>query len=129
MSTTLTPLPTGLEQANDLLADYARRTNSIHRTSSEQLDDLCTTQEAVVFAHLRDMWLCGQAESLVITPDVVDRQIDLATIEPLSADERDRVADEVMNSTELLELMDAARTAFQALVRSQADAVIGRRAL
>lgn len=120
-------LPTGLEQASALMAAYRCRAHVAGRSRSEAFVDRCEVQEAVALAHLRDMVLRGQAVALVVTPDVVDRLIDYATAEHLSRPERDEVADAVMNSAELGEIVDAAHAAVRELVAQHVEQTISRR--
>lgn len=107
----------GMDQARAMLDGLDVPT--VHGGSAPEAANLEQTQEEMAFAHLRDMWLRGQAEFFVLTPTVVDNQIDFEA-QPevaLSASERDEIVESVMNDATMERHLEAVRDGFRDIVR------------
>lgn len=111
MSTTA--LPTGFDQARELLADFDARIASVLTPEEARLYRE-TIQEELLFAHLRDLWLTGQlGASFVLTPRVVERELDYEVDHQLTTTERFRIIDDVMNSPAVDDLLATVNADFR----------------
>ncbi|XVX21472.1 hypothetical protein ACQP1U_06280 [Actinomycetota bacterium] len=120
-------LPTGFEQARDLFAAHDIRAES-HRDPDDAVRDRHHTQEELLFAHLRDMVLNGQlAMWFLLTPGVIDRQLDYEIDVDLTGDERSRVIDDLMNSPAIDDMMSSIHAEFRDLLRQIVQHHLGKR--
>lgn len=125
MSTTA--LPTGFDQARELLADFDARIASVLTPEEARLYRE-TIQEELLFAHLRDLWLTGQlGASFVLTPRVVERELDYEVDHQLTTTERFRIIDDVMNSPAVDDLLATVNADFREIVREIVAHHVGRR--
>lgn len=121
---TMTPIaPPGFDQTRDLALAYLQRVR--HAPSEDDARrDFYATQEAITFTHLGDMWSRGQAEFVVLTPDVVEERIEHATTEKLSSAERDLVVERVMNDPVVEDLLKVAQTKILDVIGRQIARVV-----
>lgn len=125
MSTTPT-LPSGFDQAREMLMAHDER--AALQPSARDRHDREHTQEELLFAHLRDMVLNGQAAMwFLMTPRVIERQLDYEVEVDLTREERSRVVDDVMNSPAIDEMMETLNAEFRDVVRRIVQHHIGKR--
>lgn len=116
----------GLTQAHQLFTAHLARART-PRDPAVARKDRHETTEAAALALLRDLWVCGAAESFVLSPSMIRNQLVYATSAELTPEEQDQIIDEVMNDAWFDEALGSLHDAFNALVGVHAKRVLDRR--
>lgn len=124
--TPMPTLPSGFEQAAELIAEYEARDRTPRPEFEARLDRLAT-QEAVALAHLRDLWVSGKAHFLLVSPSTIWEHLDGEADLDLTPIERVLAVDSLLADERLEKLMKLIHEAFRRLVRVHAVLVADQR--